>query len=104
MKIPTSWWRLTEEEADRFNPPPTKFKNEKKEWYRLSLNDEQWLDMGIIHRPKTRWQWFWHDLYHGYAMHYPWYKVFWWSLIGHEKAIDWGIEEYLKENYDSGEI
>lgn len=95
------WWMLTEEEADRLNPPVLRIADDTEDesitWMEY-LTDPAWIPMGHIPRPRNRWEWFLHHLYHGYAMRYPWWKVIGFAFANTEPQIDWvAVEELAAE-------
>ncbi|HMN30828.1 MAG TPA: hypothetical protein PKE45_21925 [Caldilineaceae bacterium] len=86
-----SWFRLTDEEADRLNPPILEVAQDEetgKTFIEL-LTDEQWLPVGYIPTPRTRLGWFLYHLAHGLAMRYPFHKVIGYSVH----------ELFRKDNY-----
>lgn len=104
LKIPTRWWQLTENEADSRNPPPLDVIEQEGKVYQEMILNPEWLLMGYIPMPKSRLQRFLHDLYHGYAMRYPWHKVFWYAvhgLITRESVINFEgtLNEALEYNF-----
>jgi hypothetical protein len=48
--------------------------------YEERLEDERWLGMGYVPRPRSRLGWFVYHLVHGLAMRYPWWKVLGFAL------------------------
>lgn len=81
--IPRSWWRLTEEEADRLNPPfiPGVIEDENGKIYIEYVVSNNWIPLGYIPKPRNEWEWFLHHLFNGLMMRYPWHKVFWFSIM-----------------------
>lgn len=62
------WYSLTNEEADRLNPPED------------VDSHPDWLPVGYIQRPATRLGWFVYHLIHGLWMRYPLHKVLGYAL------------------------
>lgn len=62
------WYSLTNEEADRLNPP-----------YNVGVFPD-WLPVGHIPRPTTRLGWFAYHVIHGLWMRYPPHKVLGYAL------------------------
>lgn len=94
----SEWWKLTNEEAERLNPPPlivvlTDDGNE----YILQVDYPDWQPVGHIPRPRTRPGWFVYHIIHGLYMRYPWWKVLGFALasntMGPDIYVD--LDEYL---------
>lgn len=75
------WWQITDEEIARLNPPPLiHTTDDDGNWYVQELEDDKWLSIGHIPRPRNRFEWLLYDLCHGFAMRYPWHKVLGFAL------------------------
>src|SRR5688500_12763968 len=99
-KIPTSWWRLTDEEVDRLNPPQldSVVDDDTGKFYIEYSTNPDWLEMGQCPRPKNKREWFIHHLCMGLLMRYPTHKVFWYSLlnIGDCRSLEVNLREDLE--------
>lgn len=76
-----SWYTLTDDEADRLNPPD--FVDDDVAF------PDAWLPVGVIPCPRTRLGWFVYHLVHGLWMRYPLHKVLGYALANTEpEAVD----------------
>ena len=93
------WWMLTEEEADRLNPPVQHIvADESGKVYLEHFDDGKWLNAGYIPLPTTRLEWFAYHLIHGLAMRYPWWKVFGFALANTKPETIVVDDEWLERN------
>lgn len=74
---------LTQTEAERLNPPIQSVRyDERSQKYFIEIIDHpDWLEVGYIPKPRTRWGWFLYHLVHGLAMRYPVRKVLLFSVV-----------------------
>lgn len=66
----SSWFTMGDDEYDRLNPPVCKVILGEDGAYVRQIDDANWLPVGHIPMPKTRWGWFAYHLVHGLAMRY----------------------------------
>ena len=100
------WFRLTNEEANRLNPPPDAAEivedDDGNDWCRWAIG-AGWMPMGHVPQPRTRLGWFCHNIMHGLMMRYPWHKVigwsFWYSFVEPLSEIEPGYSITLPENW-----
>jgi hypothetical protein len=71
-----TWYYLADAEATRLNPPDD------------ADERDEWLPVGYIPRPSTRFGWFVYHVVHGLWMHYPPHKVFGYALANTEPSLD----------------
>lgn len=76
------WWQLTDEEAERLNPPIQDIiaNDDNGDLYESVIYHPDWQPVGYIPSPRTRFGWFVYHLIHGLAMRYPWWKVIGFAL------------------------
>lgn len=74
------WATMTNAEYDRLNPPTPVAMLMDDGLYFRALEDERWLPVGYIPRPRTRMGWFTYHLIHGLAMRYRFWPVLLYSL------------------------
>jgi hypothetical protein len=73
--------KLTKEDYERLNPPAILAYKEGVGMFQLRLdNDERWLMVGHVPKPKTKLGWFIYHIVHGLAMRYPLLAVIRWSF------------------------
>lgn len=65
-------WRLSDEEYDRLNPPPSiiTFRDDGVLFRSIHPHMEDWVYVGYIPKPSGRVAWFFYNLIHGVWMKY----------------------------------
>jgi hypothetical protein len=83
------WWQLTDEEADRLNPPILNIiEGGDGDLYVQHLFHPDWQPVGHVPAPRTRLGWFLYHLIHGLVMRYPLHKVIGFALMNTKVSDD----------------
>jgi hypothetical protein len=95
-----AWWKLTDEEAERLNPPILGItEDEEGRVYLEHIVDDKWQPVGYIPSPRTRLGWFIYHIIHGFAMRYPWWKVIGFAFANNKPGDDWIVDLSKVEDY-----
>lgn len=88
IKHTTRLYRHAVDVATRNNPPAQTVKEfDGRMWYQ-ETNNNDWMNIGMVARPKTKWEWTRHHILHGLLMNYPLWTVLIFALFNHFNLVD----------------
>jgi len=73
-------FHMTDEEYEALNPPLIKFGFIRGKLFQEVIDDDDWIGVGYIPKPKTRFGWFLYHFIHGIAMGYRFLPVLLFSI------------------------